>query len=277
MNSSEVGCYKTNGYFLLKNFFNLEVVKRIIGDAKSVFLKQFVYKDYASTDSTVDNISESDFNELLFRLFNEDIETYTNCGKQSQHLISLHALALHQKTISLLHDLGLVLPAISTRPVIFFNHPKLAIRKVFHTVEAHQDWRSMQGSLNAVVLWLPLVDIGKDLGALQVLPGSHLGGLRTDHIEYGFGMVKLTDEENSRLVSVEVTRGDALIFSSFLIHQSGNNNTNRPRWSCHFRYNDLNEEAFIARKYAHAYIYKPIEELITPDFPSIDLIKNTFT
>ncbi|MBK6634352.1 MAG: phytanoyl-CoA dioxygenase family protein [Chitinophagaceae bacterium] len=60
-----------------------------------------------------------------------------------------------------------------------------------------------------------LTDINKDLGALEILPGSHLGGLRTDHIENGFGMVALTEDEKEKLISVEVKKGDALIFSSF--------------------------------------------------------------
>jgi ectoine hydroxylase-related dioxygenase (phytanoyl-CoA dioxygenase family) len=139
---------------------------------------------------------------------------------------------------------------------------------VFHTVDAHQDWRSMQGSLNSVVIWIPLVDIKKELGALEILPKSHLDGLRTDHVENGFGMVSLSEEEKERIISVEINAGDVLLFSSFLIHQSGNNITNKPRWSCHFRYNDLDESTFIQRKFAHPYIYKPIEELTTKDFPS---------
>ena len=121
----------------------------------------------------------------------------------------------------------------------------------------------MQGSLNAVVIWIPLIDINKDLGALEIMPGSHLRGLRTDHIENGFGMVKLDENEETKLTSIEVKTGDILLFSSFLIHQSGNNITDKPRWSCHFRYNDLNDSSFIKRKYAHPYIYKPLEELIT--------------
>src|SRR5690606_25293337 len=152
---------------------------------------------------------------------------------------SLHLLSLNSKIIELLHQVGLQNPVVSTRPVLYFNHPKLAKKKVFYKVDAHQDWRSMQGSLNAVVIWLPLVDINKDLGALEVLAGSHFHGLRTDHIENGFGMVKLDKKEESQVSSIEVKTGDILLFSSFLIHQSGDNITDKPRWSCHFRYNDL--------------------------------------
>jgi phytanoyl-CoA hydroxylase len=62
--------------------------------------------------------------------------------------------------------------------------------------------------------------------------------------------------------------GDILIFSAFLIHQSGNNITNKIRWSVQLRYNNLDEPTFIERGYPMAYIYKPETELVTPDFPT---------
>jgi phytanoyl-CoA hydroxylase len=182
---------------------------------------------------------------------------------------------MHTKIIGLLKEVGLVFPNISTRPVLYFNHPKLAKEKVFYKVDAHQDWRSMQGSLNSVVIWLPLIDINKDLGALEILPKSHLQGLLTNNIDHGFGMVNLSEEQKKDLITVEVKTGDILIFNSFLIHQSGENITSTPRWSCHFRYNDLNESTFIERGFPHAYVYKPVDVLLTPNFPSIAQIKKS--
>lgn len=267
--------YRKNGFLLLRNFFDKKEVDNVLNDARNVFRRQFEERNYLASTSN-GKLNETAFNENMYRLFEEDIECLSNCGKQVQHLISLHSLSLKREIVDLLTSAGLTSPTISTRPVMFFNHPRLAKQKVFHTVDSHQDWRSMQGSLNSVVIWVPLVDIPKALGALEILPGSHLHGLRTDHIEKGFGMVKLSDQENKDLVSVEVNVGDALLFSSFLIHQSGQNVTDRPRWSCHFRYNDLDESTFIERKYAHPYIYKPSDELITPDFPTTDDINRTF-
>ena len=249
------------------------MVQEVLTDAKNIFFEQFRYKNY-TTKTSLAEISETEFNESMYRLFTEDLQCLGNCGKQAQHLISLHRLSLASYITDVLPEAGLKKPVISTRPVLYFNHPRLAVKKVFHTVDAHQDWRSMQGSLNSVVIWVPLIDINKQLGALKVLPGSHLGGLRTDFVEQGFGMVKLTEEEQARFVDVEVNTGDMLLFSSFLIHQSGENISAGPRWSCHFRYNDLAEKTFIERKYAHPYLYKPQEEIITPGFPSkIDITK----
>ena len=69
--------------------------------------------------------------------------------------------------------LGLRFPNVSTRPVLFFNSRHLAEKEVYWKVSPHQDWRSMQGSLDSVVVWLPLCDIDVALGALEVVPQSH--------------------------------------------------------------------------------------------------------
>lgn len=267
--------YNKNGYLLLKDFFLRDEIDLILKEAKSVFIRQFKGKQYIS-DNISNELDEKLFNQLLFKLFNDDFECLSNSGKQIQHLISLHSLSLSEKVIKLIKKVGLKTPILSTRPVLFFNHPKLSTQRIYHTVDAHQDWRSMQGSLNSVVLWIPLINIDKNIGALEILPGSHLNGLRAKDLENGFGFVELKGEEKNHLQTIEVNVGDALIFSSFLIHQSGKNISNSPRWSCHFRYNDLDEKTFLQRKFPHPYIYKPIENLITSDFPNREDIIDTF-
>jgi ectoine hydroxylase-related dioxygenase (phytanoyl-CoA dioxygenase family) len=229
-----------------------------------------------TTTEFIQLIGEEEYDACMFRLFKEHSEVFIGCGKQVQHLISLHKLSLNNKILSLIKDVGLSFPNISTRPVLYFNHPKLAKEKVYHTIDAHQDWRSMQGSLNSLVIWIPLINIDKDKGALEIIPGSHLNGLVTNNVENGFGMIDKNVYKDESFTSISVNVGDALLFSSFLIHQSGNNITNTPRWSCHFRYNDLNEDTFIKRGYPHAYIYKPLEQLITPDFPTQNQINLIF-
>ena len=271
----DVNFYKKNGYLLIQDFFSKEEVNSILKKAKGVFSRQFYRNSYLDTDD-ISMISEKKYNQCLYRLFEEDKDALMNCGKQIQHLIDLHRLSLDSRIENLLYEIGLKEPNISTRPVMYFNNPALAKEKVYHTVDAHQDWRSMQGSLNSVVIWFPLIDINNDLGALQILPKSHLEGLRTDFMHSGFGMVKLSKEEEKRLKSVELEKGDILVFSSFLIHQSGNNTTDKPRWSCHFRYNDMAEKTFIERKFPHPYIYRPQDTLITENFPTKDNLLKIF-
>ena len=146
-----------------------EIVETILQDANSVFQLQF---DYLNLNSN--------FNQNLKDLFKNHFQVFVYCGKQIQHLISLHQLSLDNKIVDLIKTLGLEKPNISTRPVLYFNHPDLAKEKSYHTVDAHQDWRAMQSSLDSLVIWIPLMNIDKSLGALQIIPKSHLFGLKTN-------------------------------------------------------------------------------------------------
>ena len=133
----------------------------------------------------------------------------------------------------------------------------------------------MQGSLDSMVIWLPLVPIDQALGALEVIFGTHLKGLICDQVEDGFGRV-------DNLVGlggfepIECGPGDILVFSSFLVHQSGTNVKDEVRWSCHFRYNNLDERSFIARGFPHPYIYRPQDELLHEGFPSPEEVHRVF-
>jgi phytanoyl-CoA hydroxylase len=256
--------YFENGYLLLKNLFDKNEIISIANAAKAVFINIFYEKKYITNASI--SISSKEFMFCLKLLYKQDFTTFQNCGKQIQHLIELHRLSTSAIVESELKKIGLRMPVISTRPVVFFNHPSLAKSRVFHTMDFHQDWKSMQGSINSVIVWVPLMDIPKEYGALKVIPGSHKGGLRDYKVVNGFGMVKLEESEESEILDVEVELGDALLFSSFLIHSSGENIMDYPRWSAHFRYNDLSEVTFLHRGYPHPYIYKPVDDLLTPTF-----------
>lgn len=244
--------FRRDGYVVLPGFFRRSDVTRVLEDVQSVFALQIEHL----------RLGNCTLMGGMVRLFRDYPTVFSNCGKTAQHSINLWRLSLQERIVKLLHEAGLRYPVICTRPVVYFNHPSLATSRIYHTVDAHQDWRSMQGSSNAAVLWLPLVDCSVELGALQVLPGSHRAGLRTASIEKGFGMVSLNDDEEAGMVSLEAKRGDAVLFHSMLIHRSGDNVTDQPRWSAHFRYNDLEDEGFLQRGYVHPYIYKPVEELL---------------
>jgi hypothetical protein len=255
--------YRRQGYILVKGLFAKDEIERIRAEAKSIFASQM--RRCGLIDSTA--IDEKQFEKGMYDLFQSDLQAFTNCGKQAQHLISLHRLSLDNRIVDRLLALGLEQPNISTRPVLYFNAERLAKKEVYWRLSLHQDWRSMQGSLDSVVVWLPLVDIGRELGALEVIPGSHLWGLLEADIVDGYGNLRTTVDE-SDLLSVEIEAGDALFFSTFLVHRSGTNTTDSIRWSCHFRYNNLQDPTFSARGFPHPYIYAPQEELITPGFPA---------
>ena len=258
----DVTSYKDNGYLLAKQFFRREEIERIRGEAKQVFIAQMRRLRIVRED----DVPEADFERGMAELFDAELQTFTNCGKQAQHLISLHRLSLDERVVGAIVELGLEFPNVSTRPVLYFNSRRLAKKEIYWRLSLHQDWRSMQGSLDSIVVWVPLMDIDRSLGALEIIPGSHKLGLLRAAMVDGYGHIEEAVTA-SDLVPVEVEVGDALFFSAFLLHQSGTSAGDSIRWSCHFRYNNLHEPTFIERGFPHPYIYKPQEDLITKDFP----------
>ena len=267
----DIQSYKENGYLLLKGFFDHGEIDRVRDGAKRIFISQMQRCGLVHSA----DLSERQFEQGMFDLFGADLQAFTNCGKHAQHLIALHRLSLDDRIVAVLTQLGLQLPNISTRPVMYFNSPRLAKKEVYNRLSQHQDWRSMQGSLDSMVVWVPLVDIDKALGALEIVPGSHRRGLFTADMADGYGHIAESIDP-ATFVPIEVEKGDALFFSTFLVHRSGTNVTNCVRWSSHFRYNNLEERTFVERGLPHPYIYKPIEELITPGFPTAEQVEDVF-
>lgn len=266
MNNSEL---LSEGYSLVSNFFDKRDIDKVREDAKLVFIKQMVFHKIIKSEI----LSEDEFEKGMTKFFQTNLQAFINSGKTCQHLISLHQLSLENKLLDVLKELGLESPNICTRPVMYFNSKNLAKSEVHYKTPPHQDWRSMQGSLNSIVVWVPLIDVDFNLGTLEILPKSHLLGLMKSEKDEWFRKINI---ESKEFKSINVKKGDALFFSSLLIHQSGNNITDSIRWSCHFRYNDLNENTFIERSYPNPYSYTPQQELVTPDFPLAQTIQNYF-
>ncbi len=269
--SSLLTQYHQDGFVHFKGFFNPADVEQLRQEAKQVFLNQMNYQGILQGETP----DEKQFEAAMTKFFQTDLTGFVNCGKTCQHLISLHRLSLSEKLVQQLNVLGVQTPVICTRPVIYFNSRHLAQAEVYYRTPPHQDWRSMQGSLNAMVVWMPLVDVNAALGALEIVPGSHRWGLLPSEQDEWYR--KVAEAERFTYQSVEVAAGDALFFSALLLHRSGNNVTDAIRWSCHFRYNDLSEETFIARHYPHPYIYKAQQELITDNFPTPEQLQNVFS
>jgi phytanoyl-CoA hydroxylase len=255
--------YREQGFLHLPSFLDPAVVRGVRSEARQVFAKQLAARGILRTASP----AELEIDDGMAELFRQDLPVFMNCGKQAQHLVSLHRLALDERLIDLVRQVGVEWPNICTRPVLYFNSPRLAKSEVYWRVFPHQDWRSMQGSLDSVVVWLPLVHLPPELGPLEVVPGSHLDGLVTKDVVEGFGKVDEAYLHERNFESLTCAVGDVVIFSAFLVHRSGTNSSPAIRWSCHFRYNNLAEATFVERGYPHPYLYKPTDELLTAGFP----------
>ena len=232
------------GYIILKNFFDKEYINTLRKKAQDIFQIQFDKFGY-----------KDNFETNMITLFNKHNEVFINCGKIIQSgLLELYKLPLEDKLISKIKELGIEFPNLCTRPVLFFNHPKLAKSKVYYKTPPHQDWSSMESSMNSLVVWVPLVDVNEENGTLIVWPGSHKLGPLPFTSDEGFASVQIDGDT----IRPNVEIGDIVIFSTLLVHASGDILNDTIRWSCHYRYTDMLEQNYIDRGFPNPYIYKPL-------------------
>lgn len=233
-----------NGFYIYRDFFPKEYIENVKTKAQEVFEIQF--NNFKYTGSFQDNI---------IRLFGEQEAVFINCGKIIQQgLFELYKLPLEDKLTNELKQLGLEFPVMCTRPVMFFNHPKLAKHITYYKTPAHQDWSSMQASMDSLVVWVPLVDTTNENGSIIIYPGSHKQGVLPYESNNGFAQVQFEGTP----IQPEVNVGDIVIFSTLLVHESGDIVNDTIRWSCHFRYTNMLDQDYIQRGFPNPYIYKPI-------------------
>lgn len=249
--TNKVKFLQEEGYIILRNFFPKEKINRVKESAQRVFQIQFDKRKYTEG-----------FKENMVRLFKEDEEVFINCGKTIQQgLIELYSLAIDDKLLYELRNLGIAVPNLCTRPVLFFNHPDLAKSEVYYKTPLHQDWPSMQSSSDSLVVWIPLLDVDSENGSIIIYPKSHLLGDLSDSVVGGFATISDLNKFDSfglQPVQPNVESGDIVIFSTFLAHKSGDISNDSIRWSCHFRYTNLLDKDFIERGFPNPYVYKPI-------------------
>ena len=114
--------------------------------------------------------------------------------------------------------------------------------------KAHQDFFYLPYSKNSITLWIPLQNTSKINGALKIIPKSHTNFKLHNHTAKDVKFNKLDqhfDEKDFKTINVNL--GQALIFSSYLVHKSGDNKSNHIRMSFNIRFNDLYDREYIYR------------------------------
>ncbi len=122
----------------------------------------------------------------------------------------------------------------------FWVRPKLPNEKLT-TLPWHQDSAYMPQTENDthLTVWLPLVDVKVENGPLQFLPGSHKLGLQTYHRVPGetFAVPVLPpDSSDADIETLEMKKGDLLVFNNLIFHRSLVNHSDIIRWSTDFRF-----------------------------------------
>jgi phytanoyl-CoA hydroxylase len=264
--------FRRDGFSVVRDLIGIDTLDLLVADIGGVFGR----RSRALGLDVEDPVDQPSLSALLTWLFDHDRQAYIATARQTQHLASVHRLGLAPELMRVVAELGLTVPALSTRPVIHYMADQLKVDGGYHKTPIHQDWRSVQGSLDGISLWLPLFDVGVRDYPLEVLRGSHHGGLLPS-VDDPFGhRVADGQVDEADFVPVPVRRGDVIFFSGFLVHRTGNLGGERVRIALSYRYNNAAEPSFVARNYPSPYVYRPDMRLLQEDFPSADDVRRIF-
>ena len=263
--------YNEKGFVVLKNQIPEEALDQIINETHQVFKLKM-----NSVGFSFDKEKQHLETDELFNFFEKHSDEYVGCMKAIQNLPSLYKLGLSPELLTIVKQLGLKFPAYITKPLILLNSEKTSTQTHHWKIPVHQDWRSIQGSLNGVVVWVPLADVPLELGPVEVISTSHHRGLQPTEEDNWFMHVKEGYFKDEEFVPVPLERGDLVIFSMLLIHRSGVNKSNKIRYSIQYRYNDLFESTYVTRNFPNPYPTMPQRELFTENFPTIKDIEKIY-
>lgn len=129
-------------------------------------------------------------------------------------------------------------PAVS----LFTEKLNLKRARVGGPIVLHQDYpywvesSEDPGAIATAMLFLD--DADRTNGCLEVVPGSHLGGVRAGKTTRGFAKFEMDPQadEASELVSLEVPAGSVAFFGSLLVHRSTPNQSPHDRRALLYSY-----------------------------------------
>jgi ectoine hydroxylase-related dioxygenase (phytanoyl-CoA dioxygenase family) len=260
------------GYVVIPRAADDGILKLIERDLAEIFHR----RANAAGLKTAPPASYDDLSNLIIALKKFDQSAYLQAAKTANHLASLSQLCVSPQVMALVRELGLRTPTIATRTVLHFMANSLAIEGGYLKTPPHQDFRSVQGSLNSIVLWTPLADVGPADYPVIVADGSHRLGLLPS-VEHVFGhQIDPASIAHLTFRPVELRRGDILVFSTLLVHATSETGGDRVRIAASFRFNDAVETSYVERGMPIPYVYKADMALRTPDFPTPDQASKLF-
>lgn len=164
--------------------------------------------------------------------------------RASRHLLPLHQLSSRP------HALDLARTLMQTEYINFIPYTAMRIDirgEEKYLFPWHQDYPYIQGSMDGVVVWVPLFPVDPSRGGgVELVAGSHRDGLcpvelvdPDNHNRNGAHTIRIADTarfDRMPTVAAAVEPGDALVFHTLLVHRSVPMHAGTVRWTTQIRY-----------------------------------------
>jgi phytanoyl-CoA hydroxylase len=120
--------------------------------------------------------------------------------------------------------------------LLMFIYKPPGIEESVHPFHQDAAYFMFQPQDQCLGVWIPLDPVSEENGSLSVVPRSHTLDVKKHLVKDGinFGALAAEDIEDNaayheQAITMELSPGDCLLFSTHLLHRSGGNRTNRHR------------------------------------------------
>jgi len=237
--------YKKNGYFIYK------IDKKLIHKVRKEFIKVF-------------SILSTNHNRA--KIFNDrDIIKLYKSKRRDLWVASYDILKLHPSLYAICNSKNFqdILKITDIKKPCFIAKPVVRVDMPFDknfSFKSHQDHPYSLGSSNSITIWTPLQNTDVKTGALKIVEKSHINKkiykYSLDNKKYNIDLAKVLkkntnfkkyykislNDKEFNFKSINVKAGEVLVFSQYLVHKGGINQSNKIRFSTQFRYTDLSEK-----------------------------------
>jgi len=241
--------FQEQGYVLIRNLVSAGGINAILSDINQL-IKIKAWE--AGIKEIAEDKNTEAINNRLYRLVCEaDREWGGQIYRACRNLLSIHELSVDSKIVGLSKRL---------MESEYVNHLGYTAVRIDNPDETkflfpwHQDFPYTQGSMDGLVFWIPLHDVPIGHGHLRIIPASQKHGVKRVHLvdpensnrngAHTIRIENMEQYENESYKEFEIKKGDAIVFSTLLLHRSTPTTADYTRWTMQLRYaNFANKDA----------------------------------
>jgi ectoine hydroxylase-related dioxygenase (phytanoyl-CoA dioxygenase family) len=256
-------------------FYNdgLLVLDGLLQKAVIEEVNRSILKTFNDNLNHIGENAEGDIQSSVKALFKIDYDRYVSCVTSLYRKYSIQKVVLSDAIINAIKNIFLwdeiYLPGGTAVHVV---SDSIRTKGRYMGNQPHQDFPSVQGSLDGMIIWIPLMRIDGNGYPLEIIKGSHNSGL---YPTYGNGInpdgeilaEHIVDED---FHPVFCEPGDVVLMSNFTIHRTGQYGNSDIRMACSTRVDNGAEKTFIDRGYPSAYKRvverKPMHDIIDIEY-----------
>jgi ectoine hydroxylase-related dioxygenase (phytanoyl-CoA dioxygenase family) len=239
--------FDKNGFVVLEGLLSHSDVETV---------KQSILKAFNDSLECIGHKKQVDIQLSVKELFSTDYDRYVNVVTSLYRKLSVQNLVLNDLIISTIKNIfnwdEIYLAGGTSVHVV---SDSIRTKGRYMGIQPHQDFPSVQGSLDGMIIWIPLMKVDENSYPMEVIKGSHNSGV---YPAYEDGVnpdweIKPEYLINETFHPVHCNPGDVVLMSNFAIHRTGQYGNDDIRVACSTRVDNGNEKTFVFRSFPSAY------------------------